>query len=118
MATPANRFSAPPVRSAGARIDLKASVPVADPAHSVYTGIVHAPAKLSDEAPVSSEPLPYPRTIHIPVNPPAHSPVHIPDEVPRVIPEFQYPASNYVRVPEYTAVDAPGAKRQARFQRL
>jgi hypothetical protein len=115
MESVASRFSVPPVRSRGAKIELKGVV--TDPELKVYTGTAVVPAKLIDESPVSSEPLPYPAVIPTPVNPPAYSAVHTPDETPRVVPEFQYPASNYVRVPEYKAVNAPGPLRQARFQR-
>jgi len=115
MESVASRFSALPVRSSGPKIELKAPVP--DPELKVYTGTAVAPAKLIDESPVSSERLPYPAVIPTPVNPPAYSAVHTSDETPRIIPEFQYPSSNYVRVPEYKAVNAPGPSRQARFQR-
>ncbi len=118
MESVASRFGAVPALSPRAKIEVKA--PVIDAGLSVYSGVVKAPAKLPEVSPVSSDPLPYAAAIHIPVNPPAHCPVHICDECPRVIPEFQYPASNYVRVPDYKAeaVNAPGELRKARFQRL
>jgi hypothetical protein len=118
MESVASRFGAVPIRLPRAKIVLKAPAP--DPALSVYSGVVKAPAKLPEVSPVSSEPLPYAAAFHIPVNPPAYCPVHVCDECPRVIPEFQYPASNYVRVPDYKAeaVNAPGELRKARFQRL
>lgn len=114
MESVASRFSAPAIRSPGAKIELK--TPIADPIIKAYHGGC-VPVKLIDESPVTSSPLPYPAATRIPVNAPAHSLVHVCDECPRVASELRYPSSSYSKVGDYNLTDVPDAKPRHRVAR-
>ena len=118
MESVASRFGSPPVRSPGAKIDLKTAPPAR--AHPAYTGLA-VPVKLPESSAPSVIPNIYGSSALVGINSPAHNPVSVPDLSPSLlVPSSLYPAPNCfgTALPAPEPVSVPDAVPKNRLRRL